>query len=130
MGLNDLPVESGMREKICGMGHVTYGKLLTAVSDGTTMAEFANRMLAFYVDRAVIDRTGLTQRFDIRLTFADPRLAASTAGPTDPAESRLGVSVGSPLFEALQDQLGLKLAPAKAPQEVLVIDRVSRPSAN
>ena len=35
-----------------------------------------------------------------------------------------------PLFEAIQEQLGLKLEPEKAPVDVLVIDHIERPSAN
>jgi uncharacterized protein (TIGR03435 family) len=35
-----------------------------------------------------------------------------------------------PLFEAIQEQLGLKLEPEKIPTDVLVIDHVERPTAN
>jgi uncharacterized protein (TIGR03435 family) len=34
------------------------------------------------------------------------------------------------MFTAIQEQLGLKLEPAKAPVEVLVVDAVQRPGAN
>jgi uncharacterized protein (TIGR03435 family) len=34
------------------------------------------------------------------------------------------------LFTAIQEQLGLKLEPMKAPVDVLVIDHVEKPSAN
>ena len=37
---------------------------------------------------------------------------------------------GSDLFAAIEQQLGLKLEPRKMPGELLVIDRVERPSAN
>jgi hypothetical protein len=51
----------------------------------------------------------------------------------DPAapgpEGELDAS-GTPIFTALQEQLGLKLEPAKAPVKSLVIDHVERPSAN
>ncbi len=62
--------------------------------------------------RVVIDKTGFTPRFNLVLDFA--RAADPTAsGPT--------------IFTAVEDQLGLRLAPAEAPVEVLVIDRVERP---
>jgi uncharacterized protein (TIGR03435 family) len=39
--------------------------------------------------------------------------------------------VDSPsLFTAIQEQLGLRLIPSKAPVEVIVVDHVERPSAN
>jgi uncharacterized protein (TIGR03435 family) len=34
------------------------------------------------------------------------------------------------LFTAIQEQIGLKLVPVKAPVDVIVIDHVERPSAN
>ena len=74
--------------------------------------------------RNVIDRTGLTGVFDIHLKWAlddltGPAPSPSSSDPTGPS-----------IFTALQDQLGLKLKPAKGPVEVLVIDHISKPSAN
>ena len=48
--------------------------------------------------------------------------SASIALPTDPSRPNI--------FAALQEQLGLKLSPSKGPVDVLVIDRVARPTAN
>jgi len=53
----------------------------------------------------------------LRWTFDDTR------APTD------GTAAPS-LFTALQEQLGLKLEPVKAPVDVLVVDAVERPTAN
>jgi uncharacterized protein (TIGR03435 family) len=39
-------------------------------------------------------------------------------------------AIGPPLFEALEEQLGLKLVPAKDPIEVIVIDSIDKPSEN
>ena len=74
--------------------------------------------LSGQVQRLVVDRTGLTGLWDLELTFAPE--GAPTAGATP--DTRPSV------FTALQEQLGLKLEPATGPVEVLVIDRVERPS--
>lgn len=52
-------------------------------------------------------------------------------GPGDPVGSRLPAHPNLPnIFVALEEQLGLKLVPAKGPVEVLVIDHAERPTAN
>jgi bla regulator protein blaR1 len=79
------------------------------------------------IDRIVIDRTGLTEDydFDVRWTFRPPLGApggqSATAQPSPDDVS---------LFTALQDQLGLKLEPQRAPVPVLVVDSAERPSEN
>ena len=67
--------------------------------------------------RPVINKTGIAGVFDIHLEFTrDQNLDKADAGPS--------------IFTALQEQLGLKLVPAKGPEEYLVIDHVERPSEN
>jgi uncharacterized protein (TIGR03435 family) len=66
------------------------------------------------VDRMVIDSTGVTGEYDFELTWSPDNSA--DAGPA--------------IFTALQEQLGLKLEPAKAPVDVVVIDHLERPSEN
>lgn len=66
------------------------------------------------VGRVIFDKTGLTGEYDIDLTWA----------PDDKPDG------GPSIFTALQDQLGLKLEPAKAPLDVIVIDHLERPSEN
>jgi uncharacterized protein (TIGR03435 family) len=77
-------------------------------------------------DHIVVDRTGLDGAFDftLRLGFL-PLAAIGHAHPTLGAlMSPLGVRS---LDDALEQQLGLKLVPAKAPFEVIVIDEIRRP---
>ena len=79
-------------------------------------------------DRPIIDRTGLQGPFDIKLEWTpDPGQARSSEAAARAAEATpLGERVT--IFTALQEQLGLKLEPARAPLEVLVVDNLQRPT--
>jgi uncharacterized protein (TIGR03435 family) len=74
MDLNNLPsvvlATGELRPKYCGWGQ-NQGNEANMVTDwyGVTMAEFAGRMLPSFVDRAVVDNTGLTGRYDVHLEF-------------------------------------------------------------
>ena len=69
--------------------------------------------------RTVIDKTGLTGRYDFELHWTPDSV---------PADSPL--AGGPSIFTAVQEQLGLKLSPSTAPLDVLVIDSAQRPSEN
>jgi uncharacterized protein (TIGR03435 family) len=69
--------------------------------------------------RAVIDKTNLKGRYDLRLEFANEE------GGDNPANSSR-----ASIFTAIQEQLGLKLSPGKGPVEFFVVERVERPTAN
>ena len=89
---------------------------------GVTMPNFARAILAGWTDRIVEDRTGLRGGYDLDLEFTP-----NTGGA--PATAAVGGESLS-LFTALEEQLGLKLRPARATVDVLVIDRVERPTEN
>ena len=107
------PPRSAEGRILCGLQ--TQGDTLTA--GGYPMSEF-QRFLTGQTQRTVIDRTGLSGSWDFELTFAPPELAADAA-----AERNI-----PSLFTALQEQLGLKLDATRGPAEVLVVDRVERPT--
>jgi uncharacterized protein (TIGR03435 family) len=90
---------------------------------GTSMGSLA-RMLAVPVGRIVEDRTKLTGGYDFDLEFDASALAGFAPGATPAAENAASI------FTALEEQLGLKLQSERAPVEVLVIDRLERPSEN
>ena len=69
--------------------------------------------------RTVIDKTGLTGKFDLAFTWTPAH--APDVTPEDSESS---------IFTALQEQLGLKLRSSKGPVETLVIDHVEMPSEN
>ena len=80
-------------------------------------------------DRPVVDQSGLTGRYDFTLNFTpDAAMAALLGGGPPPAADN--PEAAPDLFAAFQQQLGLKLEQTKAPVDVLVIDKVEKPSAN
>jgi uncharacterized protein (TIGR03435 family) len=68
--------------------------------------------------RPVVDKTGLTGKYDFTLEFA-PAARAATDETGRPS-----------VFTALEEQIGLKLVPAKEPVDVLVIDSIEQPAAD
>ena len=91
-------------------------------------------VLSNQLGRSVLDRTGLTGRFDIKLEWTpDPGQAMTPLGgappPGAPAPPPLDPN-GPSIFTAIQEQLGLRLESQKGPVEMIVIDRVEKPSEN
>ncbi len=79
--------------------------------------------------RTVIDRTGLKGQYEIKLEWTPED--GPGHGPGDGPESAPPPDTTGPsLFTALQEQLGLKLESSKGPVEIIVIDRVEKPSEN
>jgi uncharacterized protein (TIGR03435 family) len=90
---------------------------------GVSMSDLA-RNLAGPADRLVVDKTGLTGSWDFDLTYAlDQPLPNIPGLPLPPPDA-------VPLFTALQEQLGLKLEPQRAPVDVLVVVSIERPTDN
>jgi uncharacterized protein (TIGR03435 family) len=94
----------------------------------TTLEALAGT-LSNFVDRPVVDRTGLTGFYDLELDFT-PVQTPFPPGPGGPAPAAPDSNSPPLIFTALQEQLGLKLKPETAPGDVLVIDRVEEPSPN
>ncbi len=72
--------------------------------------------------RDVIDKTGLTGKYDIDLHWTPDSLSASETASTDAS--------GPDIFTALQEQLGLKLEPTKGDVKTLIIDHIEPPTPN
>jgi uncharacterized protein (TIGR03435 family) len=96
----------------CGRVRISMSPEGVLMEGSAALPELA-RVLAIPLGRPIVDRTALTGAYDIHLQF-----------------SRDDSGENSGVFTAIQEQLGLKLAAAKAPVDVLVIDRIDRPSAN
>jgi bla regulator protein BlaR1 len=88
-----------------------------------TLSEALAGPLAF--GRPIVDKTGLTGRFDFTLEWVRERRTPASADSLVASDP-----VGPTPLEALRDQLGLKLESTKAAIPILVIDKVERPSEN
>ena len=86
------------------------------------------QVLSAALGRPVIDRTGLEGLYDLSLQWDDaPMRQGGVPGLDVPPAP--GNDHGS-IFTAIQDQLGLRLESQRAPVEVIVVDRIERPSQN
>jgi uncharacterized protein (TIGR03435 family) len=112
---------------ICNGARIQNGKLdFFAMS----IADFCQNLTWNALDRPVVDKTGVTGKFNFHIEYAAGEAVPGfrsaggdpAAAPSDPA--------GPSIFTALQQQLGLKLERSMGPIEFLVIDRVERPSSN
>lgn len=84
-----------------------------------SMGELAGMLMRLFLDRPVVDQTGLIRRYDFQLKWTQDETAAPTDGSAPPG-----------IFTAIQEQIGLKLEPTKAPADVMLVDKVERPGAN
>lgn len=105
-----------------GRGQVT--------AQGVGIDMLANN-LAQQLGRTVIDKTGLTGRYDLKLEWTpdiSQPFGPKEFGPDGPPPA---ADPGGPsIFTALQEQLGLKLETQKGPVEIIVIDHIEKASEN
>jgi uncharacterized protein (TIGR03435 family) len=102
-----------------------YPQRILLPARNATMGDFVSLLQRAVLDRPVVDRTGLTSRYDFDLEWAPDGTQFGGEIPAAPADA-----AAPPLFTAMQEQLGLRLYATKAPVSALVVDTVERPSAN
>jgi uncharacterized protein (TIGR03435 family) len=123
--LKPADLQSDGKRQLIGMPSPSGSLTLKMTNTRTSLSNLSS-MLQSYAGRPIIDKTGLDGQFDVSLQFTPETLSAAPAAgnpsPPDPS--------GASLFTAVQEQLGLKLEPAKGQVEVLQIDSVERPSEN
>jgi uncharacterized protein (TIGR03435 family) len=93
-----------------------------------SIADVAKGMQEVFMDRPVVDQTALNGRYDFKLRWTPDE--SQSYCPSDPARSRDDSNARPGLYTAIQEQLGLKLTPTKAPIQVMVIDHLEIPSEN
>ena len=92
------------------------------------LADFTGFLQMLVLDRPVVDRTGITGRFDYNVTFT-PDDSEFNGHPPKLPQTESSDSAPN-LFAAIQEQLGLKLDAQKTSVDVIAIDHVEKPSAN
>jgi bla regulator protein blaR1 len=118
-----VPAKSGIKLRVAedqgrprGSGGISASVPMGRVfGNNVTMAHFVQILSEQQLDRPVVDRTNFTDPFDFNLEYA----------AIDRPDA-----IGPSIFVAVQEQLGLKLDPVKAPIEVMVIDHLEKPSEN
>jgi uncharacterized protein (TIGR03435 family) len=99
-------------------------------------ADDFSKILVSWLDRPAIDKTGLTGLYKFHLEFTPDETSPGflarmqTMRDSGPTEAPADPTGGTSLFTAMREQLGLKLEGTKASREILVIDRMERPSEN
>jgi uncharacterized protein (TIGR03435 family) len=98
-----------------------------------TMAEFATIMQATFMDLPVVDQTGFGDTrysFVVKFTPDPAMLAVAGAPPIQAQAAAPDLDAPPDLAIAMEQQLGLRLQRTKAPVDVMVIDKVEKPSPN
>ena len=105
----------------------------TFIIRNSSIAEFGHILQANILEQPVVDQTGLgTTRYDFILKWTPDPSQSQIGGPAPPDAPPAADNADTPpdIFTAFQQQLGLKLENTKAPVDVMVIDRLEKPSEN
>jgi uncharacterized protein (TIGR03435 family) len=120
-----VPGETPAASARCGTAALSLVPSGAQLTGGKIAMPELVRLLSLILGHRVIDRTGFTGVFDLRLEFLSDEITESM--PPPPPDS--GMS-GPSIVQALRDQLGLQLQPARGPVDIIVIDHAERPTAN
>jgi uncharacterized protein (TIGR03435 family) len=104
---------------------VVYPQRIVLPGRNATMGNFVSLLQRAILDRPVVDKTGLSGRYDFDLEWAPDE--TQFGGDVPPASA---AATSPPLFEAIQQELGLRLEATKGPVDALVVDTAERPAAN
>jgi uncharacterized protein (TIGR03435 family) len=99
------------------------GQTMHGTGVNASIGEFIGELQRVLMDRPVVDRTGLTGTYNIQITFTHEE-------PGSIGMMQLPDTAAPNLFEAMDQQLGLKLVSVKAPVDVIVIDHAEPPGEN
>jgi uncharacterized protein (TIGR03435 family) len=104
---------------------VVYPERVVLPGRNATMGNLVSLLQRAILDRPVLDKTGLSGRYDFDLEWAPDE--TQFGGGLPPASA---AATSPPLFEAIQQQLGLRLEATRGPVQALVVEQAERPTAN
>ena len=119
-------VEEALKEPCGDMGGGPAGGLKIRDGEITDLVT----MLSSLLDHVVVDRTGVTGRFDIDLPPWNPGLPAPERLPPPGQEPEAEPDPNAPSIFTVLQRLGLRLEATRGPLEILVVDHVERPTPN
>ena len=102
-----------------------YPDHLHLPAKNATMEDFASLLQRALLDRPVVDRTGLTGRYDFTLDWAADETQFGGEVPVAGENAQ-----APPFFKAIEEQLGLRCEATRGDVAALVIDRAELPGAN
>jgi uncharacterized protein (TIGR03435 family) len=124
-----IAVSPGDPNAFPGIGFGREPGVITLFGRNTGLNGVANGLQSNILDKPVVDQTGLRGRYDFQLRFSPDPIQLANFGGLEPGN---GADPNPPpdIFTAFEQQLGLKLQATKAFVNVMVIDRIERPSPN
>jgi uncharacterized protein (TIGR03435 family) len=87
-------------------------------STNVTLSEFAEN-LSGILGRTVVDKTGLSGKFNLQIEWSPDATDSGSAGSESPGPS---------LFTAIQEQMGLRLESQRGQVDLLIIDGAQKPN--
>ena len=119
-----LTSSAGDPKGLPGLGFRALGNM---IANNSNMSDFTGLLQSMVLDRPVVVQTELTGRFDFTFKWTPDETQFGGRGGSaknDAADAPPGI------FTAIREQLGLELKSTKIPVDVLVIDKVEKPSEN
>ncbi len=104
---------------------IVYPAKVDVPARSVTMDDFVAMLQRATLDRPTVNRTGLSGKYDFDLVFTPDETLYGGELPKAPADAP-----DPPLFDAVREQLGLKLTATRGAVSAMVLDGVTKPSAN
>src|SRR5262249_17530888 len=125
----DSPLPSAGDKPLCIVHGGWEGPNWTIDAGGQSLRNLAGALGSMITDRPVLDKTGITGLFNIRLVFAHDGEAPGMFPPGVPSPfPPSNLTPAPPLSVVLEQQLGARLAPDTGPREYIVVDSAERPA--
>lgn len=102
-----------------------YPQRIVLPARNASMGEFVSLLQRAVLDRPVVDKTGLSGKFDFDLEWAPDETQFGGDVPVASSDANQ-----PPFFKAVQEQLGLRLEATRGPVAALVVDTAEKPTAN